>query len=331
MKKFLAVLFTIVLVSLAFGGSASAAGSDGPTPYTVDASGVTLPAGDTYKDGGHVNIKYTVNGGAEKSKGIHFEALNNQPSGKWIGKSNIPWSAFGLSGSFCVTRVQVHGYNEHYGEGGQGPICVGPQPEPDPDPKPGPHNKKITLCHATGSSSNPYVGITVSVAAWYNSGHVSHAGDIWEAFSYYNKDGDKIDVPAQGDTSLLQHSNCQPPKVPTKVVPDITKVDKCGTKNDSVALVPGTGYTGGVVKNGLVYTVTAETDEGFVFNAAQMGDWTLSNGDTKAVKQITLTNEDCDLPETGGAAQYNTTLGILALLGIAAVGAGLFFTRRKSA
>jgi hypothetical protein len=38
-------------------------------------------------------------------------------------------------------------------------------------------NDKVTLCHATGSASNPYVEITVSAAGVAN-GHSKHAGDI---------------------------------------------------------------------------------------------------------------------------------------------------------
>ncbi len=38
-------------------------------------------------------------------------------------------------------------------------------------------NGKITLCHATGSATNPYVEITVSVAGATN-GHAKHPGDI---------------------------------------------------------------------------------------------------------------------------------------------------------
>jgi LPXTG-motif cell wall-anchored protein len=71
--------------------------------------------------------------------------------------------------------------------------------------------KKVTLCHATSSESNPYEKITVSVAAFLNAGHISHGGDIYAAFSYV-KHGQTINVPASGDTSLLQYEECQRPK-----------------------------------------------------------------------------------------------------------------------
>lgn len=48
-------------------------------------------------------------------------------------------------------------------------------PEPDPDEE----QKKVTLCHATGSETNPFVKITVSVNSVSEShGHEGHFGDI---------------------------------------------------------------------------------------------------------------------------------------------------------
>jgi hypothetical protein len=44
-------------------------------------------------------------------------------------------------------------------------------------------NGKVTLCHATGSSTNPFVVITVSTAGAAN-GHSDHADDVIPAFTY---------------------------------------------------------------------------------------------------------------------------------------------------
>lgn len=99
----------------------SRGGSDGVTPYSVTKDGLTLPAGCFFEDNGHVNIKTSVG-----PKNIHFESRNNQPSGQWIGQSFLPWSAFGLTGDFCVTWVQMSAFNEHFGEGGQKPVCTNP-------------------------------------------------------------------------------------------------------------------------------------------------------------------------------------------------------------
>ena len=112
------IAVTVLALALLSGGS------DSPNPYTVDSAGITLPAGQTFQDHGHVNLVTSAGG-----KGIHFEALNNQPSGKWIGEGFIPWSAFGLVSCDTVSWVQLSQFNEHYGEGGQPAVTVGPCPE----------------------------------------------------------------------------------------------------------------------------------------------------------------------------------------------------------
>lgn len=97
------------------------------TDYTVNEDGVYLPEGLTFVDGGHVNV-HTSTG----SYGIHFEALNNQPSGQWIGQNFLPWSAFGIdTNEDCVTWVQVAEFNYHYGENGETGIGACEEPTPD--------------------------------------------------------------------------------------------------------------------------------------------------------------------------------------------------------
>jgi len=157
MKKILA-LIVAALVFGTLGTAAYAGGSDSPTPYSVTKSGITLPAGDTFRDNGHVNIHaYNLDGSPRNSIDQHFESKcierqgrpecgdPNDPStraamAQYIGKSFIPWSAFGLFGNFCVGWVQISHYNEHFGEGGQpkvGPGCNEPTPEPTtPTPTP---------------------------------------------------------------------------------------------------------------------------------------------------------------------------------------------------
>lgn len=319
MNRIIAIVAATFVALVAFMGPASATGSDSPTPYTVDANGVTLPTGDTFPDGGHVNIKYTVNGGPVQEKGIHFESLNNQPSGQWIGKSNLPWSAFELSGQFCVTWVQVSLYNEHFGEGGQQPFCAGDDEEPDT------YTKDVTLCHFENGIGNR---INVSTVTWYDT-HREHGDDIWEAFSYKSVGDDIIHVNGNGNADLLEFEDCKAPVQDIKVVPSYETVDECGTDHDAVELLDGTGYEGSVSHNGLNYTVTATTTEGYVFDASQMEDWTLSNQNHKAVIHVTLTDEDCDLPVTGGVAQHNWLAGVMALGASIVIGGALLFTRRK--
>lgn len=117
------------MLELILASSLLLSGSDSPTPYTVDGRGITLPVGEVFENNGHVNIK-TATG----SLSLHFEekcvtrtdaecAGERHKAAQFIGKSYIPWSAFGLKGEFCVCWVQLSAYNEHFGEGGQEPIC----------------------------------------------------------------------------------------------------------------------------------------------------------------------------------------------------------------
>lgn len=103
--------------------AAHAGGSDAPTPYTVTASGVQLPAGATFQAHGHINWKTTTG-----SYGMHFDPNNNQPGGAFIGKDFFPIQ---LAPGECIVWVQVSNYNEHFGEGGQAPVCA-PSEEPPP-------------------------------------------------------------------------------------------------------------------------------------------------------------------------------------------------------
>jgi len=73
----------------------------------------------------------------------------------------------------------LHGHEDHAGDiipAPAGGCPAGSSPTNTPKPTQDNGNKKITLCHATGSATNPYVEITIS----YNGlhGHEDHAGDI---------------------------------------------------------------------------------------------------------------------------------------------------------
>jgi len=54
------------------------------------------------------------------------------------------------------------------------PAAATKSPAPGADPAEG---HKITICHATRSLSNPYVEITIDVAAWNNPDDPNHHGD----------------------------------------------------------------------------------------------------------------------------------------------------------
>lgn len=102
-------------------------GSDSPTPYTVTVDGVQLPDGDTFQAHGHINWRTTLTTG-----GMHFDPNNNQPGGVYIGESFFP---INLQPGECITWVQISNYNEHFGEGGQDPICAPEEETPPPKPE----------------------------------------------------------------------------------------------------------------------------------------------------------------------------------------------------
>lgn len=137
--------FAVAFTATISGTGAVAVGSGGPIPYTVTADGVTLPSGASFPANGHVNYRATkLDGTGEKSFGVHFDPNNKQPGGRFIGKSffgftNYPATAqYGaitnsaasaFPGGYCITWVQVSKYNEHFGEGGQQPVCTSTPPK----------------------------------------------------------------------------------------------------------------------------------------------------------------------------------------------------------
>ena len=103
------------------------AGSDAPTPYTVTAEAVTLPAGHVFAAHNHVNYRVTALGGGKATAfGLHFDPNNGHPGGAYIGASTFDFAqaAEAFPAGYCVTWVQVDGFDEHFGEGGQEPVCT---------------------------------------------------------------------------------------------------------------------------------------------------------------------------------------------------------------
>jgi len=72
---------------------------------------------------------------------------------------------------------------------------------------------KITFCHLDGKSGN-YNLLTTDVATFYQSGHISHSGDIYPAGSIV-KQGVTHTWPAQGNQAQLQYADCLIPITPT--------------------------------------------------------------------------------------------------------------------
>jgi hypothetical protein len=151
MKKMLAAVVTGVLaIGMAVAGvtTAVAAGSDSPVPYTVGATSLTLPSGTTFSSGGvnDGNVKYIpladyVEGQTYRNApstwhvtSINFHLEGKTGYGKALEKQSVlPFDSVGSDGAFrgtlpstgyCIVWVQVHGFNEHFGEGGQDPVCT---------------------------------------------------------------------------------------------------------------------------------------------------------------------------------------------------------------
>lgn len=125
-------LLAALVAAFVVSGPAHAGGSDSPTPYTVTAQGVTFPRPLAAHD--HVNIRLTDG----TSRGLHLDPNNGHPGGAWIGATFLPWSALGIPADSCVSWIQWSGANEHFGEGGQPPVCLTPSPTPTVTPTPEP-------------------------------------------------------------------------------------------------------------------------------------------------------------------------------------------------
>lgn len=124
----LTVTTTTALAALTLGATAAHAGSDAPTPYRVTPTGIELPAGAGFELHGHVNVVYTTATGTAR-RNVHIEAPGT-PFGDLAGASALTWERAGVPADACITWVQVAGYDEHFGEGGQAPVCRTPAAPP---------------------------------------------------------------------------------------------------------------------------------------------------------------------------------------------------------
>lgn len=191
--------------------------------------------------------------------------------------------------------------------------------------------KPVTVCHATGSQSNPFVTLeNVPLVQFVGpNGHADHEGDIWAPFSYIERTGPDegdyrtVQVAGQGDQSLLAFEDCKRPREDVPVTrPEAVYNDECGTKNDTFSVAPGEGYTvSGVVTEGNNLVITVTLADGYKWSTG--GD---AVNPIRFVRQG-FTNVECGLPDTGGSATYATGTGLGALVG--AFVAGLLLLRRR--
>ena len=101
-------------------------GSDSPTPYLVDESGITLPVGRVFglSDVQDANVRLTDG----TTLNIHFPGAPYPAD----GAAALTWLGLGFGAGDCIEWVQLHGFNEHHGEGGQEPVCVPTVPPVEP-------------------------------------------------------------------------------------------------------------------------------------------------------------------------------------------------------
>ena len=124
------IVATVVAVAVMFAAPAWGTGSGDPTPYTVSRDGLTFPS--PLQAHSHINVR-TADG---VTHGLHIDPNNGHPGASWVGASFVPWSAFGITNG-CVVWVQWSDTNEHFGEGGQKPVCLHtPHHTKDPHPCP---------------------------------------------------------------------------------------------------------------------------------------------------------------------------------------------------
>lgn len=129
MRRALATLTAVLVAAVVVSGPAVAGGSDSVTPYTVTAAGIEFPTPLTAH--GHVNIRLTDG----TARGLHFDPNNGHPGAAWIGATFLPWTALGVT-SGCIAWGQWSDTNEHYGEGGQAPVCIDTPTTPPATPEP---------------------------------------------------------------------------------------------------------------------------------------------------------------------------------------------------
>lgn len=339
---------TLISIAVALGliltpTTAHAGGSDSPTPYTVTAQGVFLPDGDVFTDGSHVN--------ARNDKGqtfnIHFERkyadpshaewrnlpFNHQdPRNQFYGQSFLPWEAlngFDAKNEFCIVWVQVHGYNQHHGEGGQEPVGTGCTTPPDLI-EPGEWSQvEFTCTTQVGDVLDRTRQVTITKYTW--DGKVKSTETVTESGTYTVTEADlwgmdcRTDVIPVAPTFTKAYATCvaeESTYVPATVTLNPT-VNGKWTPEGTFQLAQDGGEATFSVTDDVKYRVGAVADGEF---------WTVEQVDNTLVYTFTPNPvediEDCELAQSGmdgnAALTGATTFGVLAL-----IGAGLVVLGRR--
>ena len=171
-------------------------------------------------------------------------------------------------------------------------------------------SKKINLCHATGSSSNPYTTQEVSVSSIINldpNGHGDHSSDIIPPFTYV-KQGVNGSYPGKNWTTYGQWvfnngcSNEVTPVAPTFTNAVCTGPGTYGQASYTIPSTTGVRYTVSIndaspaVKAAGTYFVAVGTK--VVVKAEELTDYELKGNDSQWVWSTTFGAPDCEVDVT---------------------------------
>ncbi len=232
------VLATVAALTLGVGLALTGALSASAHVATVNGSYVCQPDGQ-YKVKWTVNLGFAPDGSTADVTGTSPAFATQTIDGNSQATFNtfVPGSTTTTSATFNVKWSD--NWPDVNGISATGTIFSMPGDCGDT-----PDSDTITYCHAGGDHYN---GITTSTAAFYQSGHIDHADDIFPAGSIVKK-GVTHSWAAQGDQSLLQYVDCKLPVVE----PLVAKVD--------FGVTPATCETGEVLVAGEATNATWNAD-----------------------------------------------------------------------
>ncbi|HEX8119632.1 MAG TPA: hypothetical protein VF549_00065 [Solirubrobacteraceae bacterium] len=171
---------------------------------------------------------------------------------------------------------------------------------------------KVTLCHATGSATNPYVTITIAAPA------VEHAHDV------HQQDGDLIPAPAGGCPTATEDAARQ----------------AAGAIAALLGSAPVTSASSGSPPAGAASAPSAPAAGGGVITSSQIGTTPGRDGRIRVLGALqTVDGEDAlDVAPTTAARDAGQSLpftgaglGLLAAIGLGLTLAGVALRRRSAA
>jgi hypothetical protein len=185
-----------------------------------------------------------------------------------------------------------------------GPALAAMAPAGATPPNP---DHKVTLCHRTGSATNPYIVITTDIASdgYVKGGHTGHdqvgnglGGDIIPAYEYVAKNGDVFDFPGKNlDTVIggatgaeilangcvIPGGETSPPPVPPVIDPAADIKTRCadkGNETQAIVFLDNSASTDGTEEGGTAQFIV-------LVNGAQVGDVVnVSAGDISSVDLV---------------------------------------------